>query len=85
MIEGSRFVVGSVFTSKSMNDVVKAIRYFPSAVNLAVDWTMFSNIHSLHFYPQGPFSHRVDIAIRVYDQTWTFLGVHCMTAEFSKE
>jgi hypothetical protein len=45
---------------------------------------MFSNIHCLHFYPQGLFSHRIDIAIRMYDQTWTFLGVHCMMAEFSR-
>lgn len=68
-----------------MNEAVRAVKYFPRAVNLAVEWAMFSNIHCLHFYPQGPFSHRVDIAIRMYDQTWTFLGVHCMTAEFSRE
>lgn len=85
MIDGSRFEVESRFGPFSVNDAVKAVKYFPSAVNLAVDGAMFSNIHRLQFYPRGPFSHRIDKAIRMYDQTWTFLGVHCMTAEFSRE
>jgi hypothetical protein len=67
-----------------VKDVARAVKYFPSAVNLAEDWTMFSSIHCLLFYSQGPFSHRVDISFRVFDQTWTFLGVHCRTAEFSR-
>ena len=83
-MDGSRFEVESRFGPFSVKEVVKAVKYFPSAVNLVVDWAMFSNSHCLHFYPQGPFSHRIDTTIRVYDQTWTFLGVHCKMAEFSR-
>lgn len=83
LIDGSRFVA-SFAPPDSENDAVRAVKYLPSAVNLAADLAMFFNIHCLHFYPQGPFSHRFDTAIRVYDQTWTFLGEHCTTTVFNK-
>jgi len=80
--DGSRFEV--VWPSDPVKEVAKAVKYFPNAVNLAVDCAMFSNIHCLHFYPHGPFSHRVDRIIRMFDQTWTFLGMHCTIASFSR-
>jgi hypothetical protein len=68
-----------------VKEFVKAVKYLPRAVNLAVEWAMLSKIHCLQFYHWGLFSHRIDIAIRVYDQTWIFLGVHCRMSEFNKE
>jgi hypothetical protein len=51
LIEGSRFgddesecFVGSV------KELVKIVKYFPNAVNLAADWAMFFKIHCLHFW-----------------------------------
>jgi hypothetical protein len=85
LTDGSRFEAESKFGPLGVKEAVKAVKYFPSAVNLVVDWAMFSKIHCLQFYPHRPFSHRVDTAIRMYDQTWTFRGVHCRMAELSRE
>ncbi len=67
LIDGSRSVAPPFFAPGSAKEVPRAVKYFPKATHLAVDWTIFSSIHRLQFYPQGPFSHRVDIAIRVFD------------------
>lgn len=37
MIEGSRFAAGSDRDRVAAKDVLKALKYFPSAVNLPVD------------------------------------------------
>lgn len=78
-----RLIEGSGFADL-VNDVAKTVKYFPRAVNLAVDCTICSNIHCLHFYPRARFSYRIVISIRVYDQTWTFIDEHCSTTLFKR-
>lgn len=85
MVDGSLFAGEDDAVEDSVNEVTRAVKYFPNAVHLAVDWTIFPKIQCLQFYPQRPFSHHVDIAYRMHDQTWTFLGEHCATAAFSRE
>lgn len=76
-----RLTEGSPFKDL-VNDVVRTVKYFPSAVNLAADCTICSNIHCLHFYPRARFSYRITTSIRVYDQTWTFIDEHCSMTLF---
>jgi hypothetical protein len=47
-----------------LKDVERAIKYFPKAVNLTVDWITFLKIHRLQFYPQGRFSHLIELSDR---------------------
>jgi hypothetical protein len=47
-----------------MKDVESAVKYFPKAVNLAVDWMTLLKIHRLQFYPQEPFSHLIELSDR---------------------
>lgn len=77
LMDGSRFV-------DLVSEVVRVVKYFPNAVHLAVDCTMFSNIHCLHFYPRARFSYRIDISMRVFDQTWTLIGEHSDMAVFRR-
>ena len=47
-----------------LKDVERAVKYFPKAVNLTVDWITFLKIHRLQFYPQERFSHLIELSDR---------------------
>lgn len=69
-----------------LKEVESAARYFPKAVILPVEWTTLLSSQSLQFYVPWR-NDLVSLAERNMsssDQTWTFDGVHLLTAASSK-
>lgn len=68
----------------SEKEAESATRYFPSAVIRAVDWMTLERIHRLHVYHHLSFSHRIELSLGTYGQTWIFVGEHSVDTAFRR-